>query len=158
MRIGWIVMGLTLLASTASAQRGGRRCADTPVDSSTAGEPIYHACHVDRVARERGDGPDINWSPGAGETRNGACFRAEFEFVVDTLGVPELGTVRVVSSSNMSFTQAVQASLPAVRYTPARLGERPVRQMVTYRRSVGLLVTVQPMGSSRAPSARPPRC
>ncbi len=158
MRMTWIVLGLVVAATPAFGQRSKRRCADIPIDSSTGGAPIYQACHVERPARETGDRPDIDWSPGGGEARNGACFRAEFKFVVDTLGVPELGTVQVVSSSNASFSQAVRDAIPRLRYTPARLAGRAVRQVVTYRRSVGILVTAGPVGSVGTPTARPPRC
>ncbi|MBL8998788.1 MAG: hypothetical protein JNL44_15855 [Gemmatimonadetes bacterium] len=156
--MAWIVLGLVVAATPAFGQRSKRGCADTPIDSSTVGAPIYQACHVDRAARETGVRPEINWSPGGGEARNGACFRAEFRFVVDTLGVPELGTVQVVSSSNAGFTQAVREGIRQLRYAPARLAGRPVRQVVTYRESEGLLVTTRPLGSSGAPAERPPRC
>lgn len=53
-------------------------------------------------------------------------------FVVDTLGRVENGTVHVVESTHPAFTLAVQAVLPQMRFSPARIGERKVRQLVEF--------------------------
>ena len=52
------------------------------------------------------------------------------EFVVDTLGRVELDTFGVISSTNTSFTQAVQRALPEWAYAPAMLNGKRVRQLV----------------------------
>lgn len=52
------------------------------------------------------------------------------EFVVDTLGRVELDTFGVISSTNTSFTQAVQRALPDWAYAPAMLNGKRVRQLV----------------------------
>lgn len=53
-------------------------------------------------------------------------------FVVDTLGRVEQGTVKVVESTHPAFALAVQAVLPQMRFSPARVGERKVRQLVEF--------------------------
>jgi len=53
-------------------------------------------------------------------------------FVVDTLGRAELASVQVLESSHAAFTVAVQAALPRMRFAPARVGQRPVRQLVEF--------------------------
>ncbi|MDP1892169.1 MAG: TonB family protein [Gemmatimonadaceae bacterium] len=53
-------------------------------------------------------------------------------FVVDTLGRVEQGTVRVVESTHPAFALAVQAVLPQMRFSPARVGDRRVRQLVEF--------------------------
>lgn len=53
-------------------------------------------------------------------------------FVVDTLGRVESGTVQVVQSTHPAFAIAVQAVLPQMRFSPARVGERKVRQLVEF--------------------------
>lgn len=53
-------------------------------------------------------------------------------FVVDTLGRVEQGTVRVIESTHPAFTLTVQAVLPHMRFSPARVGERKVRQLVEF--------------------------
>lgn len=53
-------------------------------------------------------------------------------FVVDTLGRVEQSTVQVVQSTRPAFALAVQAALPQMRFAPARIGERKVRQLVEF--------------------------
>ncbi len=53
-------------------------------------------------------------------------------FVVDTLGRVEQGTVKVVESTHPAFALAVQTVLPQMRFSPARVGERKVRQLVEF--------------------------
>jgi protein TonB len=53
-------------------------------------------------------------------------------FVVDTLGRVEQGTVKIVESTHPAFALAVQAVLPQMRFSPARVGERKVRQLVEF--------------------------
>lgn len=57
---------------------------------------------------------------------------ARLSFVVDTLGRVELGTAQVVESTHPAFALAVQATLPRLRFSPARVGGRPVRQLVEF--------------------------
>lgn len=57
---------------------------------------------------------------------------ARLSFVVDTLGRVELETVRVIESTHPAFAVAVQAALPRMRFAPARVGGRAVRQLVEF--------------------------
>ncbi|HEX8849045.1 MAG TPA: energy transducer TonB [Gemmatimonadaceae bacterium] len=52
------------------------------------------------------------------------------EFVVDTAGRVELDSFRAVESTNPVFTESVRAALPALRYRPATIDGKPVRQIV----------------------------
>jgi TonB family protein len=52
------------------------------------------------------------------------------QFVVDTLGVPDARTFKVLRSDNAGFTDAVRAALPDMRFEPARVGGRAVKQLV----------------------------
>ena len=52
------------------------------------------------------------------------------DFVVGTDGVPVSSTLRIVSSPDPRFDAAVAAALPTYRFTPARVGDRAVRQLV----------------------------
>ena len=58
--------------------------------------------------------------------------QALLRFVVDTLGRVEQGTVQVVQSTHPAFALAVQAALPQMRFAPARIGARKVRQLVEF--------------------------
>ena len=52
------------------------------------------------------------------------------QFVVDTTGRYESGTFKVLKSSNEQFTAAVRNALPNMRFYPAEIGGRKVKQMV----------------------------
>ncbi|HEX3868066.1 MAG TPA: TonB family protein, partial [Gemmatimonadaceae bacterium] len=52
------------------------------------------------------------------------------QFVVDTTGRAEMSTFKVLRSSHDLFTAAVLDGLPAMRFMPARVGGRAVRQIV----------------------------
>ncbi len=152
---------LALVAVTSSpvaAQRSKRKCLDTPVDSVPGGVPAYQACHVDREAQPRGSAPRLDWTPPSSGLRDGSCLRAEFTFVVDTLGVPEPRTMRDVTATSIDFQQAVRDVIPRLRYEPALLNGAPVRQVVTYRQSLAVRVVISSSPSGRPPSSRPPRC
>jgi len=52
------------------------------------------------------------------------------QFVVDERGRAEADSVRFLSSDNQLFEAAVRAALPRMRFTPAEIGGRKVRQLV----------------------------
>lgn len=51
-------------------------------------------------------------------------------FVVDTTGRVDLGTFKVVRATHDQFVDAVRKVLPRMRFIPAELGDRKVRQLV----------------------------
>jgi hypothetical protein len=113
---------------------------------------------VDREAKPRGIAPRFDWTPSSSELRDGACFRAEFQFVVDTLGIPEVATVRDAGATNANYQQAVRDVIPRLRYSPAMLKGSPVPQLVTYKQSAAIRTSVSSSPSSRPTPSRPPRC
>jgi periplasmic protein TonB len=52
------------------------------------------------------------------------------QFVVDTTGHAEMNTFKVLKSSHELFTQSVRSVLPNMRFYPAEIGGRKVKQMV----------------------------
>jgi periplasmic protein TonB len=52
------------------------------------------------------------------------------QFVVDTTGRAEMNTFKVLKSSHELFTQSVRNVLPNMRFYPAEIGGRKVKQMV----------------------------
>jgi protein TonB len=52
------------------------------------------------------------------------------QFVVDTTGRAEMATFKVLKSSHDGFTQAVKNVLPNMKFYPAEIGGRKVKQMV----------------------------
>jgi protein TonB len=55
---------------------------------------------------------------------------ATLEFVVDTTGRVDPGSIRVIASDADAFVVSVRDALAATRYHPALVGGRPVRQLV----------------------------
>jgi len=52
------------------------------------------------------------------------------QFVVDTTGRVDMSTFKVLKSSHEQFTQAVKNALPSMRFYPAEVGGRKVKQLV----------------------------
>jgi len=52
------------------------------------------------------------------------------QFVVDTTGRAEMGTFKVLKTSNELFSVAVKNALPRMRFIPAEAGGRKVKQIV----------------------------
>ena len=52
------------------------------------------------------------------------------QFVVDTLGRVESGSFKVIRSDHDLFSAAVRSALPAMRFLPAEVGGRKVKQLV----------------------------
>ncbi len=52
------------------------------------------------------------------------------QFVVDTLGKAEAGSFKVLKSSHDLFAQSVRSALPSMRFIPAEVGGRKVKQLV----------------------------
>ncbi|HSA56680.1 MAG TPA: hypothetical protein VLE53_13305 [Gemmatimonadaceae bacterium] len=163
-----LAASVTLLSALACASGGTRAaaaCESQPADSVYQGsEPAWRACAVERPARLLSPGQRINWQPPGGPALSGTrCFVAQLEFVVDSAGLPEPGTARVVHSNEPGFAQAVLASLPDWRYRPALRAGVPVRQIVSERRTSALVtrIVAVPAGSgppSVPPPTSPPRC
>ncbi len=154
-----LICGLVILASSPLvAQRSKRGCPEITTDSLASGLPVYKACQVDHEAKPRGIEPRLDWQPPLSEIRDGGCYRAEYEFVVDTLGLPEIGTIRDVSVNNSSFGQSVKDIIPRLRYDPAQLRGAPVRQTVAYQQSVAVRRVVSSSPYPPSTSSRPPRC
>ena len=51
-------------------------------------------------------------------------------FVVDTSGRVDISTFKVVRSTHDQFAAAVRIALPRLRFIPATVGDRKVRQLV----------------------------
>jgi TonB family protein len=55
------------------------------------------------------------------------------EFVIDTTGRVEAGSIRMMESSHRLFDQAGRSAIFAARFRPATLGGKPVRQITRQR-------------------------
>src|SRR3982750_1933627 len=75
--------------------------------------------------------------PGSGNLRYPDMLRSAnvegevlAQFVVDTTGKYEAGSFKVLKSSHEQFTQAVKNALPSMKFYPAEVGGRKVKQLV----------------------------
>jgi protein TonB len=97
--------------------------------SSSIADPtaIFSGSDVERVAILRND-----VRPAYPEALRlaGVSGRVIIRFVVDTLGQVEHESVVVRESSHARFENAVRDVLPRMRFTPAKIGDRPVRMTV----------------------------
>ena len=50
-------------------------------------------------------------------------------FVVDSTGLVDVSTIKILQTTNESFARAVRAAMPEMRFRPAMIGSHPVRQM-----------------------------
>lgn len=98
-----------------------------PGDAPVGGEKA-RSLLVDQPAR-----PLINEKapiyPSALRTR-GVEGEVYVSFVVDTNGTADMRTLKVLKSSHPEFFDAVRATLPEMRFDPARLHGRKVRQLI----------------------------
>ena len=62
----------------------------------------------------------------------GLAGGVRIRFVVGVDGRVELGTVQIVESTHPAFADAVRSTLPRMRFRPARVGNRAVRQLVEF--------------------------
>lgn len=111
--------GPTGLASSQDSASGPPNVAD--------GAPLLPAPFVDKV---------VVAIPGTGTPRYPSMLQAagvegdvRAQFVVDTLGRVERGSVRVLDATHDQFALAVRDALDRARFKPAEAGGRKVRQL-----------------------------
>jgi hypothetical protein len=132
---------LAIVIGCATAAQSGNRttCALTPLDSMhLASGPLYRECAVDRPARLLTRDVRLDFDP-APATGTPACYRAEIEVIVDTAGVPEAETARLLQATDVDFGEAVLRTVPALRYRPARKDGAAVRQVVQQARALAVV-------------------
>jgi TonB family protein len=119
---------------------GGVQNDDFPISTGSAGESrnavatgpaseqsVYDAYEVDKgVAAISGVAPAYPASMRA----SGIEGEVKAQFVVNERGRAEVSSLRIVSSTNDQFSEAVRQALPRMRFRPAELRGHPVAQMV----------------------------
>lgn len=152
-----LMAGFAVALGCASAGGGPAarqaRCGLRAGDSVYAATgPVFRDCAVDRKAGPMSTNSRIDFQPPRGAS---LCYSADVEFVVDTVGAPEMRTAHVVRATDASFGRAVLESVANWRYQPAERDGHRVRQIVTDRRMAQTGVVVVPAGS--AMPSRPPQ-
>lgn len=92
--------------------------------------PVYFEDQVERVSMGPVGGPFPRYPLPL--KQRGIDGEVLAEFVVDTTGRAEMGTFRVLRSSDEQFTQSVRTAVAEMIFTPAELKGRKVRQLVQH--------------------------
>jgi len=96
----------------------------TPGDS---GEPLF-AAQVEKPAMPRSSNPSPKYPSLLENSRVEGT--ALVQFVVDTLGVVDMSTFKVLDATNDLFAESTRATLSKWRFYPAEAGGRKVKQIV----------------------------
>lgn len=121
-----LALGLILAVVAASSAQAQVR--DTVVAPRSTAEQTYFEFQVTKPAG-RAPGSVVPRYPPELKAA-GVEGEVLVQFVVDTLGAPALTTFRVLKSSHGEFTESVKTALPEMKFVPAELRGRKVRQLV----------------------------
>ena len=118
--------------SSRAADLAGRLAAEIarrPTDGRAEGERL--------VRTERGRRNPVAPLPGGSQPRYPDILRQAgvegevlAQFVVDTSGRAEMNSYKVLKTTHELFGNAVKNALPGMRFIPAEVGGRKVRQLV----------------------------
>ena len=94
-------------------------------------EPVYYEFQVDKAAR----GSTASVVPDYPRELKASAIDGHVlaEYIVDTLGHADPTSLKIRESSHELFAGAVRRVLPSMRFTPASLNGRKVRQLVRQR-------------------------
>ncbi|HET9453203.1 MAG TPA: energy transducer TonB [Gemmatimonadaceae bacterium] len=102
---------------------------DAPALPDLAGaDSVFSQIEVDSAASRYEWSAAPVFPPALLALRQEGYVRAEW--VVDEQGVADTTTLRIVEATHPEFAKAVRDALPFMRFRPARIGERTVRQLV----------------------------
>ena len=91
-------------------------------------DQTYFDFQVEKPASMLDDSPKPRY-PAVLES-SGIAGEVQAQFVVGTDGRADMGSFKVLKSTNELFTQAVKTVLPKMRFSPAQIGGKPVNQLV----------------------------
>lgn len=105
-----------------------QRLTEVPANRPALAEQPYFEFQVEKPAGPRPG----NAAPRYPDMLREAKIEGEVlaQFIVDTLGHPDMDTFKVLKSTHDLFTQAVIGSLPNMAFSPALVGGRPVKQLI----------------------------
>lgn len=117
----------------ASAQDAARASsAAVSLDAFSAGASeeladVFQVVEVDSAAEREPDSAAPTYPPAL--MTAGVEGWAAVRFVVDTNGRVDIATVQSIGFTSPEFHRAVREALPKMKFRPARIGGRPVRQL-----------------------------
>lgn len=99
-----------------------------PGNSETTHDSVYTVLEVDSAVVRSASSAAPAYPPELLKQHVEGMVR--LRYVVDTTGYADPTSIEVVSSSNPLFLQSVRDVLPQMRFSPAKIGEHKVRQLV----------------------------
>jgi TonB family protein len=100
----------------------------TPIDPNAVYDTVATAVDVDSMVTRFAESAAPSYPAKLLEMKiEGGAY---VQFVVDTLGLADTLSFRVISSTHPEFAQSVREALPNMRFHPAILRSRKVRQLV----------------------------
>ena len=129
--IGILIALLAFAAPTRASAQQTHHAGTATTTTASAGQvaPIaYTEAQVQQVAEPMPGSAAPGYPSALAQAR--VEGRVLAEFVVDTTGRVELDSFHALESTNPVFTEAVEAALAGLRYRPATIDGRPVRQIV----------------------------
>jgi TonB family protein len=108
-------------ASAAVAQSAGGHEPSAPRDS------VYIEAQVTTPA-QLVTGGRVDYPDSLRKAKIGGAVLAQW--VVDTSGIPEIETIRILRSPNEGLSESARAAVRQMRFSPARIANRKVRQLV----------------------------
>lgn len=112
----------------ADREAAGEEVTAPPAAAAEDDEPVYTVVEVHEEAVRVANSAAPAYPPQL--LADGVEGSVVVRYVVDANGVPDLNSFRIVSATRREFAEAVRAALPYMRFTPARIDDQPVRQLV----------------------------
>jgi protein TonB len=122
------LVGAEEFAGRGLARGGGDAGAPGDGPGPAADDAPLDAARVERAVVPRRGNPAPRYPEAL--RRDGVEGRAVLRFVVDTAGRIEPGSLVVLGADHPLFAQAALAAAPRLRFAPATVAGRPVRQLV----------------------------
>jgi len=139
--IHWSALGARLAAGpvgTGGSKRGGAGAAIKPVPPAPDPVKIPDPGDGGRVYIESEMGRPVRRDPASAAPaypdflqKEGIEGTVAVEYVVDTTGLADSASLRILRTTHPAFAEAVRAALPGMRFEPGEVGGQLVRQLVT---------------------------
>lgn len=115
-------------------------------------DSVYTALEVDTAAARYDGAAAPPYPPVMLEQRKEG--QVVVQYVIDSTGLADVASFTVMQSTHAEFTKSVKSTLPMMRFRPAKIGERRVRQLVQQLFSFKILdtATVAKSTEPRKPS------
>jgi TonB family protein len=127
--------GQRLVATASRARREGERSgaqSDRPLGPAPfLSEKVYTVLQVDETVERYESSAAPVYPPEL--SARGTEGQVEAAYVVDTTGMVDTSTIRVIKSDDPRFTESVRAALGETRFRPAKRAGKAVRQLVQQR-------------------------